>query len=339
MQVGSLSATAARASIVRNAQGGVRQRPSTVPLNPAPSACHPEGMLDWGDLRYVWVVARVGTLTSAARELKVEHTTVGRRLKAIEASLGARLFTRGPTGLCPTPACNEIMADLHGIASQVDALEARVAGSDARLDGNVRLTVPELLAPYLVKHLATFREQQPSIAVDVLGGDRRFDLARGEADLAIRAGDVDEADLIVRRLATVGVSVFASEKYLESRGVPSSMDDLAGHDVIGLDANLAHYPGAAWLEANSVGAVIVMRGNTITAVYNAAIEGLGLALLPCVAGSVDARLRRVTSRVVGTRSLQLVIHPDRARLARIRVLVDFLLDRFERDRALFAGDG
>jgi DNA-binding transcriptional LysR family regulator len=296
-------------------------------------------MLDWDDLRYVFVIARSGTLSGAARELKVEHTTVGRRLTAIEAALGTRLFTRGSTGLSPTPACKAMLPKLQEIADRIEAVEARASGSDARLEGSVTLTVPELLTLYLLERLKTFHAQNASITVDVLSGDRWLDLASGEADLGIRAGEVDEPDLVVRRLATIGVSLYASAGYLERHGAPPSVDDLSGHHLIGLDANLAQYPGAAWLEARSAGAVVVMRGHTISAVYNAALEGLGLAVLPCIAGSVDARLRRVTARVVGTRNLQLVVHPDRARLARVRALMEFLLDQFERDRALFGGDG
>jgi DNA-binding transcriptional LysR family regulator len=294
-------------------------------------------MLEWDDLRYLRTIARVGTLAGAARELGVEHSTVGRRLSALETALGTRLFTRGSMGLVPTAACNEILPNLEAIAGEIEALELRLSGGDARLEGTVRLTVPELLGPYMVRQLSAFRDRHASIRVEVLSGDKRFDLARGEADLAIRAGEVADADLVVRRLSEVGVSVFASSTYLERRGAPASLDDLGGHDVIAFDANLATYPGAAWLDAHLAGAVVVMRGHTIPAIHKAAVEGLGLALLPCLASSDDPRLRRVTARVLGTRSLNLVVHPGSARMARIRAVMDFLVEIFTRDQALFSG--
>ncbi|MFI5307718.1 MAG: LysR family transcriptional regulator, partial [Polyangiales bacterium] len=96
-------------------------------------------MVDWNDLRYFLAIARAGTLTSAARDLRVEHTTVGRRLAALEGALGVRLFTRGPDGFALSQAGSEILVLAEEIAARVDAIERRVAGSDAKIEGVVRL--------------------------------------------------------------------------------------------------------------------------------------------------------------------------------------------------------
>src|SRR3954447_23849142 len=101
------------------------------------------GVFDWNDLRYLLAISQAGTLAGAARDLGVEHTTVGRRLTALETALGVRLFTRGPEGLTPTAAAEQVLPLAREMAVHADAIARRVAGGDARIEGTVRLTTSE----------------------------------------------------------------------------------------------------------------------------------------------------------------------------------------------------
>lgn len=294
-------------------------------------------MFDWNDLRYLLAIARAGTLTGAARDLGVEHTTVGRRLAALEANLGARLFLRGPHGFTPTPAALEILPLGEEIAERVEAIERRVSGTDARVDGTVRLTTSEALSGYFVKQFAALRERHPDLMVEILSGNRAYDLTRGEADLAVRVRDVTEPDLIVRKLGRAGWSLYASPSYVERKGTPAAPEDLRGHDIISFDESLVAVPGALWLQEHGEGGNIVMRGNSIVAVLNAAIFGMGLTVLPCFMGDTEPALQRLTPRLLGTRDVSLVVHPDLARVARVRAVMDFIIETFERDAAAWSG--
>jgi len=301
--------------------------------------CNRAQPLDWNDLRYFLALSRAGTLAGAARELGVEHSTVGRRLAALEAALGVRLFTRGPAGMTPTSAGEEILGSAVRIAELVDGIQRSVSGGDARVEGTVRLTIPEAHSTYVVQHLAALRERHPGLLLDILSGNREFDLRRGEADLALRLRDSSDPELVVRKLGTAGWSLYASPAYLQRKGPLHSLDALAGHDVIGFDGSLSNVEGAIWLRERGRNANVVLRGNNLTAVYSAARVGLGLAPLPCFDADADPALERLTADLIGSRDILLVVHPDLARVARVRATMDFLIELFARDAERWIGRG
>jgi DNA-binding transcriptional LysR family regulator len=293
--------------------------------------------LDWNDLRYFLALSRAGTLAGAARELGVEHSTVGRRLAALESDLGVRLFTRGPSGLTPTAAGEEILDSALRIAALVDGIERRVSGADARVEGTVRLTIPEAHNVYVVQELGALRERHPALLLDIVSDNREVDLRRGEADLALRLRDSSDPELVVRKIGCAGWSLYASPAYLQRKGRLPSLDDLSGHDVIGFDGSLANVEGAVWLRERARHANVVLRGNSLTAVHRAASVGLGLAPLPCFDADDDAALERLTPELIGSREILLVVHPDLARVARVRATMDFLIELFARDATRWTG--
>ncbi|HVR64527.1 MAG TPA: LysR family transcriptional regulator [Polyangia bacterium] len=294
-------------------------------------------MIDWNDLRYFLAIARAGTLAGAARDLGVEHSTVGRRLGAIESALGARLLTRTPDGFSLTEAGRAVQPLAERIAADVEAIERRVSGQDARVEGTVRITTSEALSGYFVRQLASLTERHPGLTVEILSGNRAFDLMRGEADIAVRIREVMEPDLVVRKLATAGWSMYATPAYVARKGAPPSPEDLRGHDIVAYDATMAAVPGAQWLAEHGEGTTVAMRGNSIIAAMNAAILGLGLTVLPCFIGDGESALRRLTARLLGARDIFLVVHPDLARVARVRAVMDFIVETFERDAVKWAG--
>jgi DNA-binding transcriptional LysR family regulator len=293
--------------------------------------------LDWNDLRYFLALARVGTLAGAARELGVEHTTVGRRIAALESDLGVRLFVRGPAGMTLTAAGNEILGSAQSMAELVKTIERRVNGVDDRVEGTVRMTIPEALNAYLVPELPALRRRHPALLIDLLSDNREVDLRRGEADLAVRIRDTTDPELLVRKLGSAGWSLYAAPSYVQRKGVPLSLDDLTGHDVIGFDGSLSGVEGAIWLRERASTTNIVLRGNSLTAVYGAAAVGLGIAPLPCFSADRDPALQRLTPALIGSREILLVVHPDLARVARVRATMDFLIELFARDAKGFGG--
>ena len=294
-------------------------------------------MPDWNDFRYFLAIARSGSLAGAARELGVEHTTVGRRLSALEADLGARLFLRGPDGLIATDAGRGILPLAQEIEARFEAIGRRVSGGDDRIEGTVRFSISEALSGYFVKHFAALRERHPSLVVQISSGNHASDLMRGEADLAVRAREVTEPDLLARKVACAGWSLYAAHDYVARKGAPATPEDLRGHDVIGFDDSLRNTPGGLWLDAHANGTNIVMRGNSIVAAINAAICGMGVGVVPCFLAETEPLLRRLTPRVLGGRDIYLVVHPDLARVARVRAVMDFVVDLFTKDAALWSG--
>jgi DNA-binding transcriptional LysR family regulator len=293
--------------------------------------------MDWDDLRYFLAIARTGSLARAARELSVEHTTVSRRLGALEADLKARLFARGPSGLTLTAEGKCILPAVERIEAQVQCLERDVAGADGRVAGSVRLTIPESGNAYFMQHLAALRARHPDLVISLLSDNRPLDLRRGEADVAVRFAKITDPELIVRKAGMAGWSLYASADYVARRGPLASVDDPTGHEFVGFEDALAGAEGEIWLRSLSPPPNVVMRGNNVGAVARAAAAGIGIAPLPCFVAWDAGGLVRLTPRIVGGRPILVVAHPDLLRTARVRATVDFLAELFARDAELWSG--
>jgi len=296
------------------------------------------GVLDWNDVQYFLAIHRAQTLAGAARALKVEHTTVGRRLSAMEKALGAKLFVRTPDGYQPTRMGEEILPMAEQAEASLLAIERVALADDDRAEGTVRVTTSESFGGLLGRWFAELRTKHPRITVELLTGNAQLDLTRREADIAVRFSPTREGNLVCRRVATAVWAPFASRAYVEARGGLPESGELAGHDVIGFNAGLANVPGAVWIEEHGAGANVVLRSDSIPAACNAAVAGLGIAVIPLFAGDPEPQLVRLLPRIVQSRPGYLVVHPDLARVARIRVVLAFLVERFASVAAMFEGD-
>ena len=294
-------------------------------------------IMDWDDLRFFLAAYRAGSSSGAARLLGVRHTTVGRRLAMLEDALGAKLFIRTPEGMLPTASAIAILPLAEDAERSFLAIRRHAGDRDSLVAGKVRLTASEAFSDYLVRHLPRLTEQYPSLEVDILSGNRVFDLARGEADIAVRMTATNQPDLICRRVGDAGWSLYASEAYVARRGIPDPATDLSGHDVIGFDQSLAGTPGAQWLNTHGRAANIPLRGNSIGAIVSAAVVGIGIAMVPCFLAATEPALRRLRPELVSTRGIWLVFHPGIAQLARVRTVIDFLAGIIGADAHFLSG--
>lgn len=292
--------------------------------------------MNWDDLRYLLAAWKHRTLAGAARELRCEHTTVSRRLAALEAALGCKLFIRTPEGLAPTPAAEDLVPFAQDVERTVAAVERRAASHGDRVAGTVKLTLPAAFAGAVVRRLSELRALHPELLVEVLSDDRSLDIARGEADLAMRFAATSQREVIVKKLCDVNGAMFASEQYLLRRGTPSPPEDLRGHDVVGYSEGLANTPGAKWLAEHSAGATVVFRGNHLRALLEAAASGLGVTVVPSALARELPALRRIGPEVLCSGTLSLVVQPDLARAGRVRAVMDFLERVVSSERGLFA---
>jgi len=288
--------------------------------------------LDWNDVRYFLAIGEAGTLAGAGRALGVQHSTVARRLDAVERALGVSLFTRTPDGLILTEAGREILPLAQEAGRALSAIERRVGGGDTRIEGNVRLATSEAFSGLMIRMLAELKVDHPGLTVDILSGNQALDLTRGEADIAVRMVATNQPDLISRKIGETGWSLYAAESYVRRSGIPVSATDLAGHDLIDFDEAMAGTPGAEWLRQHGRGARVVLRGNSIISVLNAAVAGMGVAGLPCIFADAEPDLRRLTAATIGSRDVWLVYHPTVGRIARVRAVIDFVI-RFVDERA------
>jgi len=295
-------------------------------------------MLDWDDFRVFLALQRQRTLSGAARQLKVDQSTVGRRLAALEAAAGARLFDRTPVGYALTAAGEAVAASVAEIEGAALAFERRLLGQDTRLEGSVRLATSDSFAVwFLIPRLQALRERHPGIRVELLTGNPPVNLARREADVSLRLSKPEQPQLVARCLGEVAWALYASQDYLARRGEPDPRQQLQGHDVIGLDEELRGTAGARWLASSGARGRVVLTANSLLSQAAAVSAGLGVSPLPCVYADTRADLRRLPPGIIGQHEIWLVVHPDVKSSARVRALVDHLAQLVQAESSLLLG--
>ncbi len=288
--------------------------------------------LDWDDLRTALFLARSGSVRGAARKLGVSHSTVLRRLSALEGRTGVRLFERKPDGYEVTPAGQDVFDTARGLEDLVLSLERRVQGHDLRLAGPVRVTLPDPFLPMLLPDLRAIARELPDIEVTIDVGTGYVDLAHREADIAIRTTDEPPPDLVGRRLVMAGVAVYGSARYLAKRAVAN----LEALDWVGwpTDSQMAF---ARWMGKNVPSARVALRCSTGWAIRDAVDAHLGVAVLPCVLGETMPGWRRVRPVADLSAPVWILTHRDLRTTARVRVLRDRLAEAIVRKRAILEG--
>jgi len=293
--------------------------------------------MDWDDFRYLYAVYRAGSLGAAARALKVDPSTIGRRLSALEESLGAQLVLRAPDGVKLTDeGVSAAMAaeKMHGL---VDDLVRGIGGSSSQPRGAVRVSISEGFASVLYTGIAKLRERHAEICVELVMSNEPVDLANGAADVAVRLFRETKGNLVARKVAEMGWAIYAAESYLERRGVPEDPLSLAGREVVGYADAGARSSGAKWIEAHGTGATIVFRGTTGSAVLQAVKAGMGVSVMPCFLAEATPSLRRLSPTNVATSEVFLVYTEDARNVERIRIVVEALAAIFASQKAFLAG--
>ena len=291
--------------------------------------------MNWDDLRVVLAVARAGSLSGAARSLRVTHSTVFRRLTAIEKRLGVRLFERFRDGYSATPAGETAASFAARFADDFVALERRLSGQDLRPSGTVRITTTDTICAMLMRHVLALRAAYPQIHLEITITNAMANLTRREADVAIRPTAEPPETLVGRRIATIAHAIYGSRAWLARRG----RSDRSGDEWVGLDDALATTVIGRWMNGNVQDARIALRVDALPALRDAARASMGLALLPCYLGDEDDQLRRVRPAAIpeARSALWLLTHGDLKRTARIRAVMDFLATALGSERALLEG--
>jgi DNA-binding transcriptional LysR family regulator len=285
----------------------------------------------WDDIRFFLAVARAGSLSGAARVLGVGHVTAGRRVAVLERRLGVKLLNRTPEGFSTTPAGQAILGQCAAMESAALDLERIVAGRDSLTAGTVRLTTTEALAHRVVAPaIATLRRTHPALQVDLMVGVRTLDIARRDADLAVRFARPTAPELVCRKLGEVGYSLYASRRYLTRCGAPKRGAGLAGYDLItfsGAPAATSPFFMGEALE----GARVAVRCDNPLIQLQAAAQDVGIAELACFLGDECADLVRIwPDEPPALRTAWLVVHQDLRRSARIRVVTSAVVEAVRR---------
>ncbi|MBR0935414.1 LysR family transcriptional regulator [Bradyrhizobium jicamae] len=281
--------------------------------------------MEWSDLRVFLAIARQGTLGAAARKLGLSQPTMGRRLRALETSLGQTLFQRTADGFVLTDEGTSVLVHAERMEEEANALTRQLAGQDRQLDGQLRISSSDWFGAHLLAPvLAEFAQLQPRVVVELLTDARLYSLPRREADMAFRIRPFDEAEVISRRLMHIDYGVYArADSAYEPRP-----GDGGGTPLITMDTAFGGMPDAVWLTKMLPHAHVVSRSNNREVQARMCAEGAGVAVLPRpLADSIDGlRLIDLGAPPPG-RDTYVGYHRDLKRLARLRALLDLLIDR------------
>jgi DNA-binding transcriptional LysR family regulator len=281
----------------------------------------------WSDLQVFLAAAREGTLAAAADALGVNASTVQRRIGKLERELATRLFDRSQRGYSLTAVGEELLERVLTIEQEILAIDRHVGGRDQRLEGTIRVaTVDDLATGVLSPIFRDFRREHPGVTLEVGVGSGFADLARRQADVAIRFGRKPAlGDLVVKHVSRVDVGLYGSRAYLRAHGRPMCVEDLRHHAIVRGDEQMAGLPMERIIDRYADPARIAFRSDSMLARACAVRDGLGIGLLGCFTGETERKLERIRLAFPEAASdLWMVIHVDLRRNARVRAFVDFV---------------
>lgn len=280
---------------------------------------HLRAGLDWGHLRFFLELARMGSLTAAARRLGVDRNTVARRVAALEQELGVALFERGPQGWSYTADGRELVELASRVEADVLALARHADGRDRALEGTVRLTTATHLASHLLAPaLPELRTRHPGLVLEIAADARTFDLSRREADLALRMGRPRDAGLVARKLSDVAYAFYADAGSPPAR---RGAVDLQGDAFLGFDGSLAGSPQERWIARVAPGRRVVFRSNSTASLWAGARAGVGVAVLPRFLADRDPGLVRLGGPPPPDHELWLLVHGELRRTPRVAAVI------------------
>ncbi len=283
---------------------------------------------DWNLYRSFLAVMTTGSLSGAARALGLAQPTLGRHVEALEEALGAPLFTRSPGGLQPTDTAVALRPHAETMAVAAAALIRTASGEADAVRGAVRLTVSEIVgAEVLAPILTEFLEQYGEVELELVLSNEQADLLRRDADIAVRMARPTQAALLARRIGSVRLTFYAHRRYLQKHGEPRSLDELAGHTLIGFDQV---YPAIESLERTGLTIsreMFAFRTDSDVAQLAALRAGLGIcACQPAIAARDPNLVPILADQFAFDLEVWVVMHEDLKRVRRMRLLFDHLVE-------------
>jgi DNA-binding transcriptional LysR family regulator len=278
--------------------------------------------LDWGDLHLFLTVMRTGSLRAAGRELRVDASTVSRRLDQLERQTGARLVSRGSRRLALTAAGAHVLATAERMAGELSQLPRKIGSSERQLSGLVRVTMPGALSSLGAGVVRELRVAHPRIEVELLSSDTLLPVDGAQVHVTVRVSEAPPEELVGRRVGSVRARVYGSRTYLAKQRGPASD---SAHGWVEWDRRVSTKPSFQWLHQAFPERRIVARGLTTLDVHQLVRAGLGLGALPRFVGDADESLGRVLDVPQElASSLWVLTHPELRDQPRVRAVMSAL---------------
>lgn len=284
--------------------------------------------MNWDDLRFFLALSRERSVSGAGRVLAVKHTTVARRIAALEDQMGSRLFDRLPSGYAMTQVAENLYPHALAMEELAQAADREVFGMDTQLSGTLKLTTSyDVFTRLITPRLHQFTDQYPGIDLELLSSTSLADLASRQADIALRLSPKPPEYLIGREVVPLRHGVYASARYLKrKRGIEKLI--LWEHDRDLPEWVIDHFPGAR----------VMARTSEVMTMMEAVKNHLGIARIPCYVADAEPTLRRIDVSLTPSKwGVWVLSHVDLRSTARVRVCREFLIDIIEQQRNLIEG--
>jgi DNA-binding transcriptional LysR family regulator len=292
----------------------------------------PHTSLDWSHVRAFLAVAETGSLSAAARTLGQSQPTLGRRVRAAEAALGATLFVREPGGLRLTEIGRILLGPAQEMAAASARLETLAAGSDMRVSGTVRITASVVVSHYLLPGIiADLRDAEPDIEVELVPSDTTENLIFREADIAIRMFRPTQLDVVTRKIGDSPLALYASDDLLSRVGQPRDFEDLWRVPFVGFDRSDTILRQVRDWGLDVTNGFFGVRCDDQAAYWKLVCAGCGVGGMQSVIGDAEPQVQRLDFQPdLSPLPLWLAAHDAMHKTPRVKRVWDFLLDRVSR---------
>lgn len=288
---------------------------------------------DWNDIKALIAAAEAGSLSAAAAKTGISQPTLGRRIDALEATLGLKLFERGSQGMALTDSGADMLAHARQMQEAASRLSLAATGRAETLEGTVRITAPEVMsAHHLPGILTRLLDAEPGVEVELVANDGTDNLLRREADIAIRMYRPTQADLIAKRVTEMRLGLYAAEAYLTTYGEPT-LTTIADHRMVGYDRNPMI---TDWMRSHGMTpppGMLRLRTDDQVVHWRMVVAGAGIGPNQIAVGEAEPRVRRILHELdLPTLPVWLTVHEELRTSALIRRVYDFLAEELSKLR-------
>jgi DNA-binding transcriptional LysR family regulator len=296
-------------------------------------------IFNWDDVRFFLAVVRENKISVAARTLGCDHTTVGRRILALEDALGTKLFDRSNRGYMLTERGQTFVPVAEAMERDAIIAQSEMLSWDVSLKGAVRIGAPDGFSSYfLAPRLGAFVKQHPEVEVQIIAMPRIFSLSKREVDVAILLARPSEGRLMARKVTDYKLGLFATNEYLATAPKIRKLADLAQHPFIGYTEEHIFASELDYLNDFDANIKALIKSSNLIVKFNAARSGLGICVLPYFLTKGEPKLTPILpDDFMLTRSYWLAVHEDQKKLARIKRFSDFVCNEAKRCRDFFLG--
>ena len=283
---------------------------------------------DWSDFKVVLALGRGGSVAGAARILGVDGSTISRRLAAAEAAMGAVLIVRGGREFAFTAEGKAALAAAEAMEAAVTTASATIRAAKTDLQGIVRIACPPTAIYFLMPVQNIVAQTHPGLGVELISGRAPVDLAKGEADIAIRSARPTDLDLIIRHSFEWGSCIYAAQSYLNTHGHPATHADVARHRLVRYHQSFLHLPALNWIEQFADPAQPAIRADSIDMARSLIAAGGGIGSLFCTVGDITPGVVRVFEEPIDQTPCWIAYHESARGSARIKAVLDLLIEYY-----------